>query len=148
MGLTIRLQEYCTSVSQEFEADVVSARILAHAGYDARKAIDFWENRRSSKYSECTPKKSSEMEWDFESSLLVTAPASENEDAGIASKMAGVGVRLAKRIVGATHPAHEARLLRLKSELRRWETERKRVLWKKQMKQLWKDRWSSMMMVT
>lgn len=101
------------------------------------------------KYSECTPQKGSQMEWELESSLLVTAPASEaNGDTGIVSKMAGVGIRLAKRIVGATHPAHEARLLRLKSELQRWETERKRVLRKNRMKQMWKDRWATLMMAT
>ncbi|KAJ7158749.1 hypothetical protein C8R46DRAFT_1224679 [Mycena filopes] len=40
-----KVGEYCTSVKQEIEADVVSARLLAHAGYDARKAITFWETR-------------------------------------------------------------------------------------------------------
>lgn len=130
-------------MTQEFEADAVSARILAHAGYDARKAVDFWENRRAFAYSECSPKKSSQSEWDLESSLLVTAPPSESsEDVGIASKMAGVGVRLAKRIVGATHPAHEARLLRLKSELQRWEAEKKRVLRRKKMRRFWKEHWA------
>ncbi|KAJ7756456.1 hypothetical protein DFH07DRAFT_820639 [Mycena maculata] len=40
-----KVGEYCTSVKQEIEADVVSARLLAHAGYDARKAVTFWETR-------------------------------------------------------------------------------------------------------
>ncbi|KAF8627021.1 hypothetical protein AX15_004602 [Amanita polypyramis BW_CC] len=39
--------EYCTSWKQEIEADVVSARLLAHAGFDARAAVKFWEERAS-----------------------------------------------------------------------------------------------------
>ncbi|KAJ8455498.1 hypothetical protein ONZ45_g18930 [Pleurotus djamor] len=41
----VKLGEYCTSMKQELEADVVSTRILAHAGYDARHAVRFWEER-------------------------------------------------------------------------------------------------------
>ncbi|KAI6103825.1 hypothetical protein EDD16DRAFT_1696223 [Pisolithus croceorrhizus] len=40
-----KLGEYRTSVSQEIEADIVSARLLAHAGFDARQTIAFWESR-------------------------------------------------------------------------------------------------------
>ncbi|KAJ7494753.1 peptidase family M48-domain-containing protein [Mycena galericulata] len=46
-----KVGEYCTSVKQEIEADVVSARLLAHAGYDARKAVTFWESRSKSECS-------------------------------------------------------------------------------------------------
>lgn len=44
------------SMTQEFEADAVSARILAHAGFDARKTVDFWERRRAAEVSECSPR--------------------------------------------------------------------------------------------
>ncbi|KAJ6576463.1 hypothetical protein DFH09DRAFT_914526 [Mycena vulgaris] len=50
-----KVGEYCTSVKQEIEADVVSARLLAHAGYDARKAVTFWEHRSNS--TECSSAK-------------------------------------------------------------------------------------------
>lgn len=32
-------------MAQEIEADVVSARLLAHAGFDPREAVRFWEQR-------------------------------------------------------------------------------------------------------
>ncbi|EAU85481.2 hypothetical protein CC1G_06382 [Coprinopsis cinerea okayama7 len=43
-----RMGEWCTTAKQEVEADVVSARILAYAGFDARDAVKFWENRSDS----------------------------------------------------------------------------------------------------
>ncbi|KAG6899953.1 hypothetical protein C0993_004854, partial [Termitomyces sp. T159_Od127] len=46
-GELVRMGELCTTVNQEIEADVVSARLLAHAGFDARDAVRFWENRSS-----------------------------------------------------------------------------------------------------
>ncbi|KAJ7170705.1 hypothetical protein C8R43DRAFT_1059309 [Mycena crocata] len=51
-----KVGEYCTSVKQEIEADVVSARLLAHAGYDARKAVTFWENRSAAECASAEPK--------------------------------------------------------------------------------------------
>ncbi|KAF7969904.1 hypothetical protein HWV62_25571 [Athelia sp. TMB] len=48
-----RLGEYCTSAHQETEADVVSARLLAHAGFDARAAVRFWEARAAVPFAEC-----------------------------------------------------------------------------------------------
>ncbi|KAK2460339.1 hypothetical protein APHAL10511_007728 [Amanita phalloides] len=44
-GELIKIGEHCNGWKQEIEADVVSARLLAHAGFDARKAIKFWEER-------------------------------------------------------------------------------------------------------
>ncbi|KAG6908687.1 hypothetical protein DXG01_003701 [Tephrocybe rancida] len=44
-GELVKVGELCTSVHQEIEADVVSARLLAHAGFDAREAVTFWEVR-------------------------------------------------------------------------------------------------------
>ena len=44
-GELTKLGLHCTSWKQEIEADVVSARLLAHAGFDAREAIKFWEER-------------------------------------------------------------------------------------------------------
>ena len=73
-----QLQEFCTSQKQEVEADVVSIRyacflrslsgyysklvahasyrLLAHAGFDPRQAVRFWEGRRETpQTAECSP---------------------------------------------------------------------------------------------
>ncbi|EJD06553.1 uncharacterized protein FOMMEDRAFT_165320 [Fomitiporia mediterranea MF3/22] len=121
-GEFAKITEYCSSMNLEFEADAVSARILAHAGFDARHMVSFWEQRRDANLSECSSSRSAEhaKDYDYEGSLVVSAL----EDGANKS----LGVRLARRIVGATHPAHEARLLRLKSELQRWEIERAKAI--------------------
>ncbi|KAK7033145.1 Svf1-like-domain-containing protein [Favolaschia claudopus] len=95
-----KVGEYCTSVKQEIEADVVSARLLAHAGYDARKAVAFWENRSS---SECSSN-AGEQRKQYPSSSYV------------------------HNITGSKHPVSETRVTSLKGELLRWETERRAEL--------------------
>ncbi|KAF9468064.1 peptidase family M48-domain-containing protein [Collybia nuda] len=102
-GELIKVGEYCTSMKQEIEADVVSARLLAHAGFDAREAVKFWEIR-SGTISECSRSDSIEDP---------TKRSSEN---------------LARRIMGSTHPVNEIRVDCLKNELARWETERRSVV--------------------
>ncbi|TDL16562.1 hypothetical protein BD410DRAFT_755349 [Rickenella mellea] len=97
-----KLHEYCTSIIQEYEADTVSTRLLAHSGFDARSAVTFWETRHAMQMAECTPKYAEE------------------------NKARPTG--LARRIMGATHPVHEDRVLRLKAELDRWVSERDEVL--------------------
>lgn len=95
-----KLGVYCTSMKQEFEADSVSLRILAHAGFDPRLAVAFWENREDArKVAECSSAVQSESGW-----------------------------KLARRIMGATHPVHGVRIEKLKSELLRWELERRAAL--------------------
>lgn len=47
-----RIGKACNTMTQEIEADIVSTRILAHAGFDARDAVKFWEDR-STASSEC-----------------------------------------------------------------------------------------------
>lgn len=99
-GHLAELGEYCTSVKQEIEADVVSARLLAHAGFDARKAVEFWESRQNTpKSAKCSSAKRSDA-----------PPETWNP---------------ARRIMGASHPVHEVRIERLKSELVRWELEKR-----------------------
>ena len=44
-GELTKLGLHCTSWKQEIEADVVSARLLAHSGFDAREAVKFWAER-------------------------------------------------------------------------------------------------------
>ncbi|KAI0635815.1 peptidase family M48-domain-containing protein [Trametes polyzona] len=99
-----QLQEYCTSQKQEVEADVVSARILAHAGFDPREAARFWESRQDSpKTAECSPARAEET---------------------AASAVSGDAVSLPRRLMGETHPVQQVRVAKLREELSRWEAER------------------------
>lgn len=106
-GELMKLGDYCTSVHQEIEADVVSARLLAHAGFDARDAVAFWENRA------CTPEHSESKDCVHPGVLDSRMPYSE---------------RLARQITGTDHPVNDVRVDRLKRELLRWETERRAAL--------------------
>lgn len=75
-------------------------RLLAHAGFDARGAVRFWENRSSNTKSvDCAKKASGEPSLDE---------------------------RLAMSLWGQTHPVNEIRVDALKQELARWEVERQR----------------------
>ncbi|KAL4062899.1 peptidase family M48-domain-containing protein [Scleroderma yunnanense] len=104
-GELTKLGEYCTSVSQEIEADIVSARLLAYAGFDARQAVAFWESRQNSaKSADCSS---------------VTHSESSNGNRP-----------LARRIMGASHPVNEVRVDKLKGELLRWELEKRVALQK------------------
>ncbi|KAJ8072510.1 hypothetical protein PM082_016069 [Marasmius tenuissimus] len=106
-GELVKVGDYCTSMKQEIEADVVSARLLAHAGFDARDAISFWEQRAFS-VTECAH----------------AEPMEPNYSGEKLSKSEG----LARRIMGSAHPVNEVRVDKLKSELVRWETERRAAL--------------------
>ncbi|KAG1770937.1 peptidase family M48-domain-containing protein [Suillus occidentalis] len=106
-GELSKIGEYCTSVNQEIEADVVSARILAHAGFDARQAVAFWEHKQNAPQSaECS---------------LTGRPETNNSSWA-----------LARQIMGSSHPVNEVRIEKLKSELVRWELE-KRVAMKRRI---------------
>jgi Zn-dependent protease with chaperone function len=102
-GELIKIGEYCTNMKQEIEADIVSARLLAHAGFDARQAVKFWENRQ---VMEEPPKRAS--------------TASDAYPAG--------AKKLANRIMGSSHPVITVRIEKLKEELARWEAEKHAVL--------------------
>ncbi|KAG2369075.1 hypothetical protein BDR07DRAFT_1348546 [Suillus spraguei] len=106
-GELTKMGEYCTSVHQEIEADVVSARILAHAGFDARQAVAFWEHKQNvPQVAECS----------------LTGPPDTNNSSWA----------LVRQITGSSHPVNEVRIEKLKSELVRWELE-KRVEEKKRI---------------
>ncbi|KAI0671623.1 peptidase family M48-domain-containing protein [Trametes maxima] len=91
-----QLSEYCTSQKQEVEADIVSARILAHAGFDPREAARFWEDRQDTpQTAECSPRRAAEE-----------------------------GEAVKHNWIGETHPVHQVRVEKLRAELVRWETER------------------------
>lgn len=85
----------------------MACRLLAHAGFDAREAISFWEQRALSA-TECAHAESID-------------PASSDEPISKSE-------RLIRRIAGTGHPVNEARVDKLKSELVRWETERRAAL--------------------
>ncbi|THH33210.1 hypothetical protein EUX98_g978 [Antrodiella citrinella] len=90
------MAEFCTSQSQEIEADVVSARLLAHAGFDPRHALQFWEQRGDTEETaECTP---------------------------TTAKTNASGVQM--RWSGSAHPLNEVRVAKLREEFERWEKER------------------------
>lgn len=91
------------------------SRILAHAGFDARETIRFWESRKQAEVSECSPQRAEEN--------IVQSHS------------------LVRRIMGAAHPVHEARVIRLKMELHRWETERMKVLRKMEKMAAGERRW-------
>ncbi|KDR76253.1 hypothetical protein GALMADRAFT_247551 [Galerina marginata CBS 339.88] len=101
-GELLKLSVYCNSTKQEIEADVVSARLLAHAGFDARDTIKFWEHR-SGEEAECA------------------RPGKPDADEA---------PKLARRIMGDshTHPVGEMRVNSLKEELKRWEVERQKAI--------------------
>lgn len=103
-GEVTRLSEYCTSQSQEIEADIVSARLLAHAGFDPRHAVRFWEGRQETpQNAECSLTRA---EGHYEDTLE----------------------SLPNRWMGETHPVNVVRVQRLKAELDRWEKVRQRAL--------------------
>ncbi|KAF8149908.1 hypothetical protein B0H34DRAFT_667077 [Crassisporium funariophilum] len=99
-GELTKLSEYCTSAKQEIEADVVSARLLAHAGFDARDAVEFWETR-SGAQGDCA---------------MHGQPLTSHGQ-----------VKIARRIMGDSHPVSELRVICLKEELSRWESERRKA---------------------
>ncbi|KAH9063848.1 hypothetical protein EDB87DRAFT_1600719 [Lactarius vividus] len=102
-----RLGDYCTSMKQEIEADVVSARLLAHAGFDPRSAVRFWEDRAD----------------DRQSSECVASAAFDSEHREEQAQST-----FALKIMGSGHPVNQVRVEKLRKELDRWRTERERVL--------------------
>ncbi|KAI0303754.1 hypothetical protein B0F90DRAFT_1809455 [Multifurca ochricompacta] len=112
-GELSKLGEYCTSMKQEIEADVVSARLLAHAGFDPRKAVRFWEDRADV----------------FQGSECVASAVFESEHRESQSQNT-----FALRIAGSGHPVNEVRVEKLREELDRWRAERERVLLERQTK--------------
>jgi len=94
-------------MKQEVEADVVSARLLAHAGFDPRSAVRFWEDCADVRQgSECV-------------ASAAFDPVHREEQARSS---------FALRIMGSGHPVNQVRVEKLREELDRWRTERERVL--------------------
>ncbi|KZT73703.1 hypothetical protein DAEQUDRAFT_721773 [Daedalea quercina L-15889] len=105
-GEISHITEYYTSQSQEVEADIVSARLLAHAGFDPRHAIYFWEGRgETPKTAECTPGRAEERQREEDSALLA----------------------LPRRWISSSHPMNVVRVQKLRQELDRWEEARRKA---------------------
>lgn len=80
-----------------------TCRLLAHAGFDPRAAVRFWEGRQETeRTAECTPGRAQDVvarqEWERTS--------------------------LAMRWMSSSHPMNVIRVERLKAELHEWEIQR------------------------
>ncbi|KAF8588281.1 hypothetical protein K439DRAFT_1652024 [Ramaria rubella] len=100
----------CSSQLREIEADVVSIRLLALAGWDARAAVDFWQSKLNASAD------SDDQQESLQAQLPGTLPNAFDR----ASKNGG-----SKK---SSHPLEEMRIKRLKKELERWETARSGAL--------------------
>jgi Zn-dependent protease with chaperone function len=111
-GEVTKLSVLCTTRVQELEADVVSTRILAYAGFNPHSTVEFWESRTPTVYgdlSEC---------------------ATWKEDSNNARSVEGdkLSYRNAFSLFGSTHPMHDTRVGALTRELLRWSAEKKEAL--------------------
>lgn len=77
---------------------------MAHAGFDAREAVKFWEDRAST--------------------LSERVKSEKIEDSGPRH----VSETLVRRITGSSHPINEIRVERLKDELKLWEDARQSAM--------------------
>ncbi|CAE6406856.1 unnamed protein product [Rhizoctonia solani] len=102
----------CQSRELEFEADLVSARILASAGFDPRCAVEFWEGRQTS-----PPTTSDSPQIDTDPSLRVVTPLPSVPGTFWTSRSSAAGG-------DDSHPLDQARVRKLKKELKRWEREK------------------------
>ena len=111
-GEVTKLSVLCTTRVQELEADVVSTRLLAYAGFDPRTALRFWESRTPTMrgdISECATWKedSNNVRDEGDDNLLRKTPLS---------------------LFGSTHPLNDTRVGALAGELHRWSVEKEEAL--------------------
>lgn len=120
-GEVVKNTEACTVRALEVEADVVGARLLAYAGFDARAAVKFWEEREAADTcaeAQCKSK-----------------PAVDADSPSILSRIRQLVPIAGPSLEGAwftktgsdhagPHPISAERLNRLRAELQRWEHER------------------------
>jgi hypothetical protein len=83
------------------------SRLLAHAGFDPRSAVRFWEDRAD----------------DRQASECVASAAFDPEHRDEQERST-----FALRIMGKGHPVNQVRVEKLREELDRWRTEREHVL--------------------
>ncbi|KDQ19273.1 hypothetical protein BOTBODRAFT_102457, partial [Botryobasidium botryosum FD-172 SS1] len=95
-----QMGEACASRTLESEADLVSIRLLALAGFDPQGALDFWENRL------LTPNEKAEQ------SPVPGVPAERSATPFLSG--------LLRDTINGSHPEGHERLRKLKEELDRW----------------------------
>jgi len=105
-----RASESCTSRELELEADKVSVRLMSLAGFDPRRAIDFWEDRLNDTWALDADAVRHSGAMPTASFWSPHAPANEK------------GQR-----VPSSHPLGSERVRRLRRELDRWERERENL---------------------
>lgn len=111
-GEVTKLSVLCTTRVQELEADVVSTRLLAYAGFDPHSTIKFWESRTPTFYGD------------------ISECATWREDSNDARDAEGDKLtrKSAFSLFGSTHPLNDTRVGALADELLRWSTEKKEAL--------------------
>jgi Zn-dependent protease with chaperone function len=111
-GEAAKLSVLCTTRAQELEADVVSTRLLAYAGFDPHSTVKFWESKTPTTYgdvSECAA-------WKEDSNAARIAEGDRLSD------------RSALSLFGSTHPMNDTRVGALTKELLRWSAEKEETL--------------------
>ena len=111
-GEVTKLSVLCTTRVQELEADVVSTRLLAYAGFDPYSTVKFWESRTPTVYGD------------------VSECATWREDSNKARDEGGDKLtrRSALSLFGSTHPMNDTRVGALTGELLRWSAEKEEAL--------------------
>ena len=111
-GEVTKLSVLCTTRVQELEADVVSTRLLAYAGFDPHSAVKFWESRTPTVYGD------------------VSECATWREDSNDTRNAEGDKLtrKSALSLFGSTHPMNHTRVSALTEELLRWSTEKEEAL--------------------
>lgn len=87
-------------------------RLLAHAGYDPRRAIQFWEDRSDETNGECSP----------------TASPVSAADKAAEKKVKKESWSMAMKLTSSDHPINEVRMKELRAELLRWQEEREKTV--------------------
>ena len=84
-------------------------RLLAHAGFDPRRAIQFWEDRCEDTNGDCS----------------ISPYSHEVKEE---QKRQKENWNMAMRLTSSDHPMNEVRVAELKTELQRWRDEREKVI--------------------
>lgn len=87
-------------------------RLLAHAGFDPRRAVQFWEDRSDEANAECGP----------------TANPVSTADKAAQKKVKKESWSMAMKLTSSDHPMNEVRVKELRAELRRWQEEREKMV--------------------
>lgn len=104
-----KASESCTSRELELEADKVSVRLMSLAGFDPRRAIDFWEGRLDDMWALDADAVRHSGAMPTASFWSPHAPANADGEHSPGS-----------------HPLGSERVRRLRQELDRWDVEREK----------------------